>query len=244
MEALKRKLTGMKRINRDKIKNPPHPLYSRKFLSFISLWFIFLTFQTSAQTYTNPVIPGDFPDPSVIRVGEDFYATATTGGWSPHFPILHSKDLVNWQIVGAVFDGGETVVELGGFPGVAAGIEDVGDCAAFVRGDFAFGYGFQDGVLGFSDIDWCVGLGGEVEGDGLVLRGWDQTIEAEFQGEGFAREGFVDGFAGEGAGVFFEDGAEELGGLVEGAARTAGTAWVAWAESAFGRSTVFTVFNR
>jgi len=56
------------------------------------------------QTYNNPVIPGDFPDPSVIRVGEDFYATATTGGWSPHFPILHSKDLINWKIIGAVFD--------------------------------------------------------------------------------------------------------------------------------------------
>ncbi len=104
MDALDRKFTGMKRIDRDKIKNPPHPQYPCKFLSFISLWFIFLTFQTSAQTYTNPVISGDFPDPSVIRVGEDFYATATTGGWSPHFPILHSKDLVNWKIVGAVFD--------------------------------------------------------------------------------------------------------------------------------------------
>lgn len=56
------------------------------------------------QTYNNPVIPGDFPDPSIIRVGEDYYATATTGGWAPHFPILHSKDLINWKIIGAVFD--------------------------------------------------------------------------------------------------------------------------------------------
>jgi len=72
----------------------------------VNLWLIFFAFSPniSAQTYTNPVIPGDFPDPSVIRVGEDFYATATTGGWSPHFPILHSKDLVNWKIVGAVFN--------------------------------------------------------------------------------------------------------------------------------------------
>jgi len=70
----------------------------------VNLWLIFFTFQTQAQTYTNPVIPGDFPDPSVIRVGEDFYATATTGGWSPHFPILHSKDLVNWKIISAVFN--------------------------------------------------------------------------------------------------------------------------------------------
>lgn len=56
-----------------------------------------------AQTYKNPVIAGDFPDPSVIRVGDDYYATATTGGWSPEFPILHSTDLINWKTIGAVF---------------------------------------------------------------------------------------------------------------------------------------------
>ena len=69
----------------------------------VYLWIIFCCFNSYAQTYTNPVIAGDFPDPSVIRVGEDFYATATTGGWSPFFPILHSKDLINWKIVGSVF---------------------------------------------------------------------------------------------------------------------------------------------
>lgn len=57
---------------------------------------------TTPQTYANPVIAGDFPDPSVIRVGTDYYATATTGGWKPHFTLLQSQDLVNWRIVGAV----------------------------------------------------------------------------------------------------------------------------------------------
>src|SRR5437868_5995478 len=56
----------------------------------------------SGQTYKNPVIPGDFPDPSVIRVGEDFYAATTSGNWAPHFPLLHSRDLINWEIIGAV----------------------------------------------------------------------------------------------------------------------------------------------
>ncbi|HEV2762573.1 MAG TPA: family 43 glycosylhydrolase, partial [Pyrinomonadaceae bacterium] len=51
----------------------------------------------------NPVIAGDFPDPSVIRVGADYYATTTTGGWAPHFPILHSRDLVNWRVKAYVF---------------------------------------------------------------------------------------------------------------------------------------------
>jgi beta-xylosidase len=54
-------------------------------------------------TYTNPVEAGDFPDPSITRVGSDFWASATTSEWAPEFPILHSRDLVNWEIVGAVF---------------------------------------------------------------------------------------------------------------------------------------------
>src|SRR3954463_14843549 len=54
-------------------------------------------------TYANPVGPGDFPDPSVIRVGRDYWASATTSEGGPEFPILHSRDLVNWEVVGAVF---------------------------------------------------------------------------------------------------------------------------------------------
>jgi xylan 1,4-beta-xylosidase len=57
----------------------------------------------SSSTYTNPVMAGDYPDPSVIRVGQDYWAMATTGGWAPHFSIMHSRDLVNWRVVGAVF---------------------------------------------------------------------------------------------------------------------------------------------
>ncbi|MDT4896975.1 MAG: xylan 1,4-beta-xylosidase [Acidobacteriota bacterium] len=55
-------------------------------------------------TYTNPVAAGDFPDPSVIRVGQDYWAAATSSEWAPEFPILHSTDLINWEVVGAVFE--------------------------------------------------------------------------------------------------------------------------------------------
>jgi xylan 1,4-beta-xylosidase len=55
------------------------------------------------STYTNPAMAGDFPDPSVIRVGQDYWAAATSSDWAPEFPLLHSRDLVNWQVVGAVF---------------------------------------------------------------------------------------------------------------------------------------------
>ena len=58
---------------------------------------------SSVPSYTNPVLAGDYPDPSVIRVGNDYWATATTSQWAPIFPLLHSTDLVAWRRVGAVF---------------------------------------------------------------------------------------------------------------------------------------------
>ncbi|HEX3451921.1 MAG TPA: glycoside hydrolase family 43 protein, partial [Solirubrobacteraceae bacterium] len=55
-------------------------------------------------TYHNPVRTGDFPDPSVVRVGERaFYAVTTSTDWAPFFPIFRSSDLVSWQLVGHVF---------------------------------------------------------------------------------------------------------------------------------------------
>ncbi|HKR21098.1 MAG TPA: glycoside hydrolase 43 family protein [Pyrinomonadaceae bacterium] len=51
-------------------------------------------------TYTNPIIDADYSDPDVIRVGDDFYLTASSFNCVPGLPILHSKDLVNWKIIG------------------------------------------------------------------------------------------------------------------------------------------------
>lgn len=56
-----------------------------------------------AAMFRNPVLAGDYPDPSVIRVGKDYWATATSSEWGPQFPLLHSRDLLNWQVVGSVF---------------------------------------------------------------------------------------------------------------------------------------------
>ncbi len=53
-------------------------------------------------TYANPVMPGDFSDLDVIRVGSDFYAFSSTIQFSPGVVILHSTDLVNWRIIGHV----------------------------------------------------------------------------------------------------------------------------------------------
>ncbi|WP_025141425.1 glycoside hydrolase 43 family protein [Pedobacter jeongneungensis] len=51
-------------------------------------------------TYKNPVINADYSDPDAIRVGDDFYMIASSFDAVPGLPILHSKDLVNWKIIG------------------------------------------------------------------------------------------------------------------------------------------------
>ncbi len=51
-------------------------------------------------TYTNPVIDADYSDPDACAVGEDYYLTASSFACLPGLPILHSKDLVNWEIIG------------------------------------------------------------------------------------------------------------------------------------------------
>lgn len=51
-------------------------------------------------TYTNPVIYADYSDPDLCALGQDYYLTASSFNCMPGLPILHSRDLVNWQIVG------------------------------------------------------------------------------------------------------------------------------------------------
>ncbi len=79
------------------------------FLSFLSL--ISGTFaQTNSSlvwypdlrdgTFKNPILYADYSDPDAIRVGDDFYLVASSFGHFPGLPVLHSKDLVNWEIIG------------------------------------------------------------------------------------------------------------------------------------------------
>lgn len=51
-------------------------------------------------TFTNPLLWGDWPDPDLIRVGNDFYMVSTSMHYVPGCPILHSKDLINWDMAG------------------------------------------------------------------------------------------------------------------------------------------------
>lgn len=55
-------------------------------------------------TFTNPVVWADVPDPDVIRVGDDFYLVSTTMHLMPGAPVMHSKDLVHWDIASYLYD--------------------------------------------------------------------------------------------------------------------------------------------
>lgn len=52
----------------------------------------------------NPILPGFYPDPSVCRVGEDFYMVTSSFSYFPGVPVFHSRDLVNWEQIGHCLD--------------------------------------------------------------------------------------------------------------------------------------------
>jgi xylan 1,4-beta-xylosidase len=55
---------------------------------------------SAAGVFRNPVLRGFFPDPSICRVGHDYYLANSTFEWFPGIPLHHSRDLVNWRLVG------------------------------------------------------------------------------------------------------------------------------------------------
>src|SRR5437870_8713198 len=55
-------------------------------------------------SYNNPILAGFYPDPSICRVGNDYYITNSTFAYFPGLPIFHSTDLVNWKQIGNAID--------------------------------------------------------------------------------------------------------------------------------------------
>ncbi|WP_336772528.1 glycoside hydrolase family 43 protein [Paenibacillus sp. MMO-58] len=61
-----------------------------------------MTLTEANKQYSNPVIPGFHPDPSICRVGSDFYLVTSSFEYFPGVPIFHSRDLVHWKQLGHV----------------------------------------------------------------------------------------------------------------------------------------------
>ncbi len=68
--------------------------------SFVSFGQIDLSEEAKENYYTNPILSGMNPDPSICRVGNDYYMVTSTFGYYPGLPIYHSRDLVNWERIG------------------------------------------------------------------------------------------------------------------------------------------------
>lgn len=62
------------------------------------------SFAQTGQTFTNPILSGFYPDPSICKVGDNFYLVNSTFAYFPGITIFHGKDLVNWELIGHVLD--------------------------------------------------------------------------------------------------------------------------------------------
>ena len=55
-------------------------------------------------TAKNPILSGFYPDPSICRVGEDYYLVTSSFVYAPGVPIFHSRDLAHWEQIGNILD--------------------------------------------------------------------------------------------------------------------------------------------
>lgn len=93
--------------------------------------------------YANPILQGFYPDPSVLRVGSDYYLVNSTFAWFPGIPVWHSRDLVDWTQIGNAIDRpGQLKLD-----GLSMG-----------QGVFAPDISWHDGT--FYILNTCIGCGG------------------------------------------------------------------------------------
>ena len=96
-----------------------------------------------AGQYRNPILAGFYSDPSIVRVGADFYLVTSTFSWFPGIPVFHSRDLVHWRQIGNAID--------------RSGQLDFGTLA-MSRGVFAPAISYHAGR--FYIVNTCVDCGG------------------------------------------------------------------------------------
>lgn len=78
-----------------------------RFSLLLALFLLFFQNPLLAQqAILNPVLAGDRPDPTVVKIGKFYYASATSNEWAPLFPIFKSSDLENWELINYVFPEG------------------------------------------------------------------------------------------------------------------------------------------
>ncbi|HEX9807253.1 MAG TPA: glycoside hydrolase family 43 protein [Alteraurantiacibacter sp.] len=117
-------------------------------------------------TYRNPILPGFHPDPSVVKVGADFYLVNSTFSWFPGVPVFHSRDLVNWRLIGHAI----TRESQASFRGLGTN-----------RGIFAPAISWHDGL--FYMVTTCIGCGGNFYVTATDPAGpWSEPVWLDFEG--------------------------------------------------------------
>ncbi|MEI7024154.1 glycoside hydrolase family 43 protein [Paenibacillus sp. y28] len=131
-------------------------------------------------TFANPILHADYSDPDVIRVGSDFYMTASSFGHIPGLPILHSKDLVNWRIINHAIPR----MPLGGYDRPQHGNGVWAPSLRFHEGKFWIFYGDPDVGIFMTTADDPAGTWSDIhlvhEGKGLIdaCPFWDDNGDA------------------------------------------------------------------
>jgi xylan 1,4-beta-xylosidase len=87
-------------------QNRPSPFSGMGVNAFSSI-----TDLNAIVTFKNPIIPGFFSDPSICRAGDDYYLVNSTFEYFPGVPVFHSKDLVNWEMIGYCIDRADQLPE-------------------------------------------------------------------------------------------------------------------------------------
>src|SRR5687767_10865234 len=122
-------------------------------------------------SHRNPVLPRFQPDPSIVRVGDDFYLVNSTFAWFPGIPVYHSRDLVNWRLIGHAIDR----------PGMLdfAGLS--------IDNDAVYAPAIEWHAGKFYIFNTCVRCGGEVGGNYYVTAEnpagpWSDPVPLDFDG--------------------------------------------------------------
>ncbi len=90
---------GMDALRGDAERESPFDIAHRMGHGDLEAYFETVVGAKWEDTYHNPIRTGFFPDPSIVRVGEDYYMVNSTFIFFPCIPVSHSRDLVNWQVI-------------------------------------------------------------------------------------------------------------------------------------------------
>jgi alpha-N-arabinofuranosidase len=124
------------------------------------------TARPASGEYRNPILSGYYPDPSITRVGEDYYLINSSFTHFPGIPVFHSKDLINWTQIGNAIDRPSQL----SFDGLAVS-----------RGVFAPDISYHDGL--FYIVNTCVDCGGNFVITAKDPRGpWSDPVWFKFEG--------------------------------------------------------------